>query len=243
VPMSKYLISSFLITSQLFVFAGNPPVKYGSKAIPLSVSHSYFQKHTSPQFWTLIPYYVPQADESACSVASVAMIVNAARVGKKLSTEDQLVTQKELVQKVKNSAWKKSGLMTAGVTLDQLGTLVEESLKSYGIIPKKIEVVHTENRSESTQKKLHEALLEMQNNPKEFMIANFLQGAYTSDGDYGHIAPIGAFDSELKRVLVLDPDRSWYEPYWISEETFLQGMASQDKQSDQSRGYVRITLP
>jgi hypothetical protein len=42
-------------------------------------------------------------------------------------------------------------------------------------------------------------------------------------------------------VLILDPDRQWYEPYWISVDTLLAGMATKDSGGTAYRGLVRVT--
>jgi len=217
--------------------------KYGPDAIPLASSHEYFLKNPAPIFWKLIPYYLPQLTGSTCSVASVAMVVNAARAGTPLKASDKLANETDLLKKVKNTGWKKTlGFIGRGVTLDQLGPITEESLKAYGVTPQKLEVVHTEDDSAQTKAKLHQALLGIEKSADRLILANFVQGVYTGDADVGHIAPLAAYDSEKKRVLVLDPDREWYEPYWVSEETLLKGMMTLDKQSGHRRGYVVINL-
>ena len=38
----------------------------------------------------------------------------------------------------------------------------------------------------------------------------------------------------------MEPDREWYEPYWVSDERLLQAMATIDGETGKSRGYVRI---
>jgi hypothetical protein len=40
----------------------------------------------------------------------------------------------------------------------------------------------------------------------------------------------------------MDPDRTWYEPYWVSEETFIAGMNTQDKESGKTRGMLWVKL-
>jgi hypothetical protein len=214
--------------------------KYGPDAATLSESHTYFLKHTAPGFWRLMPYYVPQQDGSACSLASIAMLVNAARAGTTLNSQEKLVTQPELLKKVKNSAWKK--MPFRGVSLDEIGPLIDESLKAYGITAKKVEVVHTEDASLKTKAKLHEDLLKIESSGNTIILANFIQGIYTGDAQVGHFAPLAAYDAESKRVLVMDPDREWYEPYWVSEETLLNGMNTPDKQTGHKRGYAVTTL-
>ena len=222
-----------------------PKPKYGPEAIPLSISHEYFRTHPAHHFWQLIPNYSTQRDGAACSVATVTMLVNAARAeaGLKLNANDSLITQEGLLKKVKNSAWKdwlsKGG---HGVSLDEVGPITAESLKSVGLNPTQVEVVHTNDLSEKTKKKLHQALIDSEKPHGPFLLANFIQGTYTGDAHIGHFAPIGAYDAEKKRVLILDPDREWYEPYWVSEETFLKGMATLDISTLKHRGYIIVDL-
>ena len=42
---------------------------------------------------------------------------------------------------------------------------------------------------------------------------------------YVHISPIGAYDKTHMRVLIMDVDREWYEPYWVSDERLLLAMS------------------
>jgi hypothetical protein len=54
------------------------------------------------------------------------------------------------------------------------------------------------------------------------------------------MAPVAAYDAEKRRVLLLDPDREWYEPYWVADETLLAGLASVDPVTGRPRGLVRV---
>ncbi len=231
-------------TTEAASSSGTPKPKYGPEAILLSQSHAYIQKNPAPTYWALSPYYLPQKDDASCSLASVAMAVNAARVGQKLTADDELVTQVGLLKKVDDDAWKVGlGEHGHGVTLDQLKPLVEKSFQAYQVKPLSVTVVHTPDQEPATKAALHRALVSMEKSGRQLIIANFIQGVYTGDADAGHIAPVGAYDARLKRVLIMDPDRQWYEPYWVSEETFLKGMATVDKTAGLFRGYVVVQLP
>lgn len=231
-----------LLVSSLAALAADKP-KYGPEATRLSLSHAYFQSHAAPDYWAISPYYVGQRDEKSCSLASVTMIVNAARVQKNLTAEDELATQPQVLKKTGDARWEHDlGTLGRGVTLDELGKFTEEALKAYGVAPKKVEVLHASTTPEFRQALL-EILTENEKSSRDFVIANFIQGAYTGDADVGHISPIGAFDAKNERVLVLDPDRQWYEPYWVSLTTFIRGMSTQDSVSGKTRGLVWIQLP
>jgi hypothetical protein len=215
--------------------------KYGAEATLLSKSHEYVKKNPAPDFWAMMPYYVAQQSGSACSIASVSVAVNAARSGQALTSDDELATQNNILKKVADEEWSKAvGNMGGGRTLDQLGPLVEKSFKAYGFANVKVEVIHVDDLSPATQAKVHQALSENEKSADDFIIANFVQGAYTGDADAGHIAPVAAYDAKTKHVLILDPDRDWYEPYWVSEQTFLKGMSLADKVSGKSRGLVWV---
>ena len=54
------------------------------------------------------------------------------------------------------------------------------------------------------------------------------------------MAPIAAYDAKMHRVLVMDPDREWYEPYWVSDQRLLEAMATIDPETSKPRGYVKI---
>jgi hypothetical protein len=53
--------------------------KFGPDAVPLPQAVDYLRQHEAPDYWALSVYYVPQATSSACSVASIAMVINALR--------------------------------------------------------------------------------------------------------------------------------------------------------------------
>ncbi len=216
--------------------------KYGPDAMPLSVSHEYFKGHDAPQFWALIPYYAPQQTGSSCSVAAATMVVNAARVGHVLRAEEPLATEAQVIKNSKSTAWRFSvGLMGRGVLLDDLGGYLTSGLAGYDAKPKWVEMIHA---NPDSRLKIHQILVEMEKNPKEFLIANFVQGVYTGDAPVGHFAPVGAYDSENQRVLILDPDREWYEPYWVSEDVFFKGMNTVDQSAKGAyRGLIRVVLP
>jgi hypothetical protein len=247
-PTAAALLAAASLWIAASAWADTQP-KYGPEALPLSSpeGHAYFRSHSAPDFWAMVPFYVSQVDESACSIASVQMLVNAARGDLRLTANDELATPQSLIKKVKNKAWHQStlmgipsGLAGRGVNLDQLGEIAQEALEAYGLKVAGIEVTHAEDQSAKTLEKLKQALRTIEKN--DFVLINFDQGVFTGDTSAGHIAPLGAYDEENHRALVMDPDRKWYEPYWVSEKTLLAGMATRDPQSSKNRGWVAIKL-
>src|SRR4051812_39085308 len=98
--ISIFLILVSSVTMAAETKTSEAKLKYGPEATPLSVSHEYFQKNSAPGFWALIPYYIPQQTGSSCSVATVNMLVNASRAGRKLKADDKLATETDLLKQV-----------------------------------------------------------------------------------------------------------------------------------------------
>jgi hypothetical protein len=239
----KKIVVSLLLLCAPVANAADTKPKYGPEATRITLEHQYFRNHEAPDYWVISPYYVPQQDGRSCSLASVTMIVNAARAFQNLTADDELAVQSEVLKKTNNTDWQRDlGPVGKGVTLDELGRFTEAALRAYGITPTEIDTIHADNSKEFHQK-LHQLLIRNEKSNRNFIIANFLQGVYTGDASVGHIAPVGAYDAQRHRVLIMDPDRVWYEPYWVSEETFLKGMNTQDDTTKKTRGLVWIQLP
>lgn len=225
--------------------------KYGAKATRLFHAQDYVRRHEAPDFWAMMPYYVPQKNERSCSVASVSMVINAIRASSELTAADELVTQAKLLQKVAYPKWAKDvadevGEEGGGVTLEELGDYVREALDIYAPSDTdyEIEVVRVDPESDDLREKIRALLVENEQSADDFMLAVFWQATYTDDpeGETGHVAPVAAFDADKDRVLILDPDRQWYEPYWVPLDTFIAGMARVDAVTGKPRGYLHVTI-
>jgi len=216
--------------------------KYPATTVPLSRDSAYLRRGATSDFWALSPYYVGQQDDVSCSLASLTMLANAARRHEALGSEQPLFTQPLLRKQVNSPVWER-GLAPdgEGVTLDQLALLATESLHAAGITPARVEVTHVPEPSAEALARLRQTLSANEASGDDWLLLNFHAAAYVGVGDYGHIAPVGAYDADARRVLVMDPDRSWYEPYWVSDEAALRGMATRDSVTGESRGYLYVS--
>jgi hypothetical protein len=228
------------------------PPKYGPagapRAVTLALDRAYLQNptHPSPDFWALAGYYVPQIGPAACSAASLAMVLNAARARLPKRSDEKLITQEALVERVKVDCWAErvtTGCQgRAGATLDLYAKVVAAAFVQYGFPQARVRVVHVPDRSVDVRRALVADLRANERTAQNFIIANFDQKAFTDDTSVGHMAPLAAFDEERSRVLVLDPDREWYEPYWVSVDTLLDGLATRDSETGAPRGYLVVEL-
>lgn len=219
-----------------------PRPKYGPQAVRLFDARAYIRGHETPDFWALMPYYVSQQNDESCSVACVVMLVNALRAERQLANDEELATQPELLQKTGSRQWAKNVAPGgAGVSLDELGTLTRLAIPLYGVRAD-VEVVHVDAAAPQATARLRTVLVENEKSGRDLIVANFLQSTLTSDpaGAVGHMAPVAAYDTQADRVLIFDPDRRWYEPYWVALPTLLAAMGTSDQTSGKTRGYIWV---
>lgn len=227
--------------------------KYGPEgkpiAVPLSQSNEYFRdsKNSSPQFWSLISFYVPQLAGGTCSIATLIMTLNSAMGRLSRTQETKVITEKMMIDEIKKENWtdlilKELHQKMYWATLDQYRLLTEKAFKHHGFEKVKVEAIHVNDKSEETKKKVTAILTEFSQSKNHFILAGFDQKSFTDDTQVGHYAPVGAYDSSKKKVLILDPDREYFEPYWVSLDDFIAGMNTLDRSANQNRGLLWVTL-
>lgn len=241
-PVAYVLIA---VSAWSICAAAEGPPKYGAAAVRLFAAREYVRRHDAPDFWALVPYYLPQGTDSSCSAACVAMLVNAARADQERAAGDELATEVSLLRRVNRPVWTAAvAAGGAGVTLDQLRELIGHALRAYGVTRFKIETVHVRDESAETRAAVRRVLERNERSGRDFLLVNYRQSDFTGDpsGAMGHFAPVAAYDAERRRVLIFDPDRQWYEPHWVAEDAFVAGMATRDPDSGQPRGYIHVRL-
>lgn len=199
----------------------------------------------APAFWTLAPYYVGQFTESACSLASAVMVMNAARAGDVDAAGAKLITQTSLLDAVGSEAWR-AGVGRddgRGVGLRQLRDFLAAGLTAFGIADADVGAVPLANPSDDGLAGFRDCLRACEADPGRFIIAHYYMAAVIGSGDYGHFSPIGAYDPARDRVLILDVYRVELEPYWVPAERLFAGMATISRADGEPRGYLTVGLP
>lgn len=217
------------------------PPKYGSQAVRLFHSHDYLRTHDAPDFWALMPYYVHQVNDRACSVASTSMVVNALRAQVELTTGDELITQRILLKNVSHPRWARAIEDGGeGVTIEDLGGYLREALERFTPDRFDVTAVRVDPDDAGLRERVRKMLIENERSDDDFVVVIFWQATFTDDpeGETGHVAPLAAYDEDNERALVFDPDRDWYEPYWVPLDTLVAGMARRDPETGRPRGYI-----
>jgi hypothetical protein len=197
--------------------------KLGPDAVSIQQSHDYLQNHAAPDYWSLSPYYMPQATGSACSLAAIAMLLNALR-GLPPRDEDPLITQSSLLKAVGNARWAEEAAENGrGVTFDELGQYVRASLDAFHL-DAEVEILRPSDNSEATLARLRAILIENERSDRDIVLVYFNQGVLTGSWDGPHVSPVAAYDADRRRALIMDVDRQWYLPYWTSDEKLLESL-------------------
>jgi hypothetical protein len=219
--------------------------RLGPDAVPVQDAPDYLRRHPAPDYWALSPYYDGQVTNSACSLATIAMLINALR-GLPHAAATSLVTQHALLRAIADRKWgERTAEGGAGVTFDEFVQIIRRALEAYKI-DAEIEPFVPRDASTETQERMRRILSDNERSAGDIVVAYFNQGVLTGDWDGPHTSPIGAYDAEERRVLIMDVDRQWYVPYWSPDEKFLQAMlrpapAKEGSLAGETGGLVRVS--
>ncbi|WP_434624210.1 phytochelatin synthase family protein [Azospirillum sp. B2RO_4] len=213
--------------------------KFGPDAVPITRSSEYVRTAAAPDYWALSPYYVPQTTGASCSLASVTMMLNALRGLPALASE-RLVTGRQLLDRLDDDHWRAATADDGeGVSFGELIDYVRRSLAAYNI-DAEVEVWRPRDASPATLAELRRILAGNERSADDIILLAFDQGTLTGDVGVGHVAPLGAYDAATKRALVMDPDRTWYVPYWTSDARLLDAMLKPDRADPEGSGLIRV---
>ena len=198
--------------------------KFGPEAVPIFQSTKYLREAPAPDYWNLSPFYIPQRGSSDCSVAAIAMAVNALR-GLPPNADQELVTENSLMAGVNDQDWMiKVTEDGSGVTFEDTTRYLRKAFDAFELNGVAITSVQPAEASAAALEGLRKALAENEKFSDNVMLVYFNQGVITGDWDGPHISPIGAYDEASDQVLIMDVDRNWYVPYWTSTETLLASL-------------------
>lgn len=241
------------------VHAGSDDPKYGPDSSPWGVpvwkDNAYFRTpdSQSSDFWLLVGYYFPQPNDYSCSAGALTPVINAALTTLPRTEDSPVISPQKLIAAVKEGNWQErvsdkgflpSGASTLvhGVEFDKFPQIVQAAFRHFGLKDAQARAIRMETADGEALTTLRRDLQSNEGNPRNFILADIDQGKFNGGEEAGHWVSVGAFDAGTDRVLIFDPDREDYEPYWIPMETLAAAMATLDKSSNQNRGYVIINF-
>ncbi len=228
----------------IFSFASMAIPKYGPQEKPiatlLSQDFSYFQKNAPTDFWIILPHYQGMMGSHSASVASIVTAINSLRDPSKLTGSDENISEENILKLDPTSSWKRkiSGKKPKGIELDEVSKLSLVAIKKYLGEQASAELLNSESLKKMTDDQLHQLLKDNEADANTVMVARYIQSAFTNDpeGAVGTYSTVGAYDKETKRVLIMETDRKYYAPYWVSLENFKKGLL--DLKSKDGKHYL-----
>jgi hypothetical protein len=233
---------TFALLALLSSLTASAAPKYGPNAVPLSrqTNTEYFQKNPAPDYWTLAPFYLPQPTGVACSATNLTLVFNGARSRQELKSDDKLLTVADFAKSYADPAYAAVVLGTgrfdrSQVTSRNLARILREAGPKLGFKPPafQVELVEVDYQDlAGSKRRFVEALKANEKSAQDYLILSaFMQGTLTGDPEgQAHVATVGAYDEKKGLVLIFDPDREWYEPYWSPVDKVWEAVS--DKRAD-----------
>lgn len=179
-------------------------------------SRLLFESEANAAFLPLISHFETQKSLAHCGVASIAMVLNALDVPAPVAASYgsyRLFTQENLLNRLTDSIVTDRAVARRGMSLAD----VAEVLGVYGAS------VDMHYASGSSVERFRKIAVEYLDSPRRHVIVNYSRTALGQDGP-GHISPLGAYDAESDRFLILDVSRYKAPAVWVSTEKLFGAM-------------------
>lgn len=192
-----------------------------------------FASEAYNDYFPLTLNFVTQQTQSFCGVASLVMVLNAlampAPASERLAPFSHF-DQDNFFSPATEAIRPREILLQRGMTLDQLGGLAG----SFGLD------VAVHHAADSSLDEFRKTALATLADDKGFVLVNYLRKALGQETG-GHISPLGAYDADTDRFLILDVSRYKYPPVWVGAAELFAAMNTTDSDNDnKTRGYVIV---
>jgi hypothetical protein len=171
----------------------------------------------------LLPHFVSQSRRAFCGAATGSMIVNA-----ELHPRAPL-TQAAFFGTDARGLLSNLEVTMRGMTLDELA----QYMRSHGL---RVQVVHAAGSSLDAFREAARAAL---SEPREVLVVNYDRRQLGQEGG-GHISPVGAYNGEADRLLVMDVASYRYPFTWVTVRELWAAMDTVDTDSGQTRGFLLV---
>jgi hypothetical protein len=184
-------------------------------------------------YFPLSSNFVTQQTQAHCGVASMVMVLNALQVPAPTTPEYEpyrTFTEDNLLDERTEAILPREVLDKQGMTVDELGSLL-------ALHPVEAKVHHASDSSAEEFRALAQTYLSQDDH---FVIVNYLRDALGQQKG-GHISPLGAYDAETDRFLILDVSRYKYPPVWVTTPELFAALNTTDAANDnRTRGFVLV---
>jgi hypothetical protein len=195
-----------------------------------------FGAEARSDYFPLSIHFTTQVNPAYCGPATIAMVLNALdvpRPASDMTTGLGMFDQENIFTPAAAAVKPASAILSPpyGMTLNELGGI----LAAHDL---KVHVVHAADSDLETFRKTAIAQIE---DDDHFILVNYLRKAIGQEAG-GHISPLGAYDEDTDRFLILDVTRYKYPPVWVEAGLLFDAMNTIDSDnSDKTRGYVSVS--
>ncbi|MGI9401310.1 MAG: phytochelatin synthase family protein [Rhizobiaceae bacterium] len=184
-------------------------------------------------YFPLSIHFTTQVHPAYCGPATIAMVLNALdmprppsdmTIGLGMFDQENIFTP--ATRKVKLS----STIKKEGMTLNELGAVLSAHELD-------VNVIHAGDSSAEEFRKIASQVLD---DDEKFVLVNYRRKEIGQEKG-GHISPLGAYDEDTDRFLILDVSRYKYPPVWVEAETLFSAMNTIDTDNfSKTRGYIIV---
>ncbi len=198
---------------------------FAEDVIPISRDDRYLQTSSAPAYRAQLPFHVAQRDDQSCALASLAQVASALRASRALPP----LSQDAMANVLGKHDWQ------GGVVLAELDELSRRAT-ARADLEADVAMHYAAPRDAGAIARFRHALAAVEAG-HAYVVVNFQLETLLAV-DEGHYSPLGAFDADTDRVLVLDTYRQGWEPYWVPVARLWAAMTEIDEEAGASRGFV-----
>ena len=230
------------VLSGLFLLAALQPALAETLPLPQSLiplnsasgQDLLIHSEANSDYFDLGIHFTNQVHPAFCGPASIAMVLNALNVPRPASDMTLglgMFDQENVFTPETEAVKPRARIERGGLTLDELGGMFEaHSVKA--------SVHHAE---ESSLEEFRKAAIASLNDGESFILVNYRRAEIGQERG-GHISPLGAYDADTDRFLILDVTRYKYPPVWVEAASLFDAMNTPDSDNnDRSRGYLLVS--
>ena len=185
-------------------------------------------------YFPLSIYFTTQVNPAYCGPATIAMVLNALDVPRPPSDMTLglgLFDQENIFTPATEAVKPASAIMRAGMTLDDFG----------GVLAAHNLHVDIHRAADSSLDEFRRTAIATLADSDHFILVNYLRKAIGQQ-EGGHISPLGAYDADTDRFLILDVSRYKYPPAWVTASALFDAMNTPDSDNNnKTRGYVVVS--
>lgn len=222
---------------------GRPELAQPSRAvaaplIPLDSAEGQrllFASEAHAAFLPLVSHFENQASHSHCGPATLAMVLNALEAPAptpRTYAPHRLFTQDNVLNGRTRDIVSDGGVARAGMTLQQVADVL-------GVYRLEVEAHYA---SASSPEAFRARALDYLGRDDHHVIVNYSRTALGQSGP-GHISPLGAYDAESDRFLILDTSRYKAPPVWVRADALFAAMAEPIRDGGRTRGFLLVRKP